>query len=246
MLTPQNVLEAAATYLRAHPEEVTRAIRGGMALRFGMPLAALRWLVAHLVDDASGLEPVLEARPPGLFVAATTEQMETRMRISAVVYVTGIRVDDLRARMDLRVDDLQIDILSERKTVVAALIKSGALDVSQVGDLVRELPRIPDFIIEAEGQRLVIDLMRAPSLSNNLLLRHAIGLASALVTVRGVETEDDHVDMQLRPLPRGARTAMRAFRSHFVRPAVYEALDFVERWQRRRLSNGRLADGFEV
>lgn len=238
MLTPQNVVEAAATYIRAHPQEVTRAIRGSMGLRFGMPLAALRWLMANLIDDARGLDPRIEARPPGLFVAATTERMETRMRISGVVHVTRIRVDDVRARMDLRVDDLHIDVLSERKTMVAALIKSGALNVSQIGDLVRELPRMPDFIIEAEGQRLVVDLMRAPSLANNLLLRHAIGLASALVTVHGVETEDDHVDMQLRPLPRGARSALRAIRSHFVRPAVYGAFDLMERWQRRRLSDG--------
>ena len=225
-------------YIRAHPEEVSRVVRGGLGLRFGMPLAALRWLMTHLVDDARGIDPVVEARPPGLFIAATTEKMETRMRVSAVVYVTRIRVDDLRARMELRVDDLHIDILSERKTVISALIRSGALDVSQVGNVVRELPKIPDFVVEAEGQRLVIDLMRAPSLAGNPVVRHAVGLTSALVTVQGVETEDDHVDMQLRAFPRGTRSAVRAFRSHLVRPAVNGAFDILERWQLRRLSDG--------
>ena len=238
VLNPQNIVEAAATYIRAHPEEVTRAIRGGIGLRFGMPLAAFRWLVARLVDDAQGLDPVLEARPPGLFVAATTERMQTRMRISAVVYVTKIRVDAMGVRMDLRVDELRIDILSDERTVLAALIKSGALDVSQLGDLMRELPETPEFLVEADGQRMVIDLMRAPSLSKNALLRHAIGLVSALVTVQGLETEDDHVDVQLRPLPRGTRNVFRAFRSHVVRPAVYGAFDLVERWQHRRLTDG--------
>lgn len=231
-------MEAATAYVRAHPEELTRAVRGGIGLRFGMPLAAFRWLLAHLVGDAQGIDPVLEARPPGLFVAATTERMETRMRISAVVYVTKIRVDAMGARMELRVEDLRIDILSERRTVLSALIKSGALDLSQLGDLVRELPRTPEFLVEAEGQRMVIDLMRAPSLSKTVLLRHAIGLVTSLVTVQGVETEDDHVDMQLRPLPRGTRNVLRAVRSHVVRPVVYGAFDLVERWQQRRLTDG--------
>jgi hypothetical protein len=44
MPTPQETVEAVRSYLRTHPEELGRAVRSALGLRFGVPLAALRWL----------------------------------------------------------------------------------------------------------------------------------------------------------------------------------------------------------
>lgn len=233
---PEDFVFAVTDYLRDHPESISRAVFGGLGLRFGLPLAAVRWLLSNLIDDAKGLDPTVEERHNGLFVGASLEKMETKMRVSAIMHFTKISMDAEQVLLELRVDDLKIDILSTKRTMVSALIRSGALDVSQIGELVNELPDIPPFVVEAVGNRLVFDLMRAPSLAHNPLLRHAVGLVSSFITVRSVQTNEDHLDVALRAFPRGRRSALRAVRHHFVRPAIGGAFGALDRWQRRRLA----------
>lgn len=238
MLDRRQAIEAATQFLRTHPDEITRFLRGGFGLRFGLPLAAFRWLITHVLGAANGMDPVVEAAPPGLKVAATLEKMETKMRAHATIYITRIDISAHEMRMELRLEGVRIDVLSERRTIVSALINSGALDVSRPGDLVNELPGIPPFVVEAEGHRLVLDLMRAPQLANNPLVRHALGLASSVITLHGVQTDEDHLDVVFRALPRGGSAAFNAVQDHLLVPAVQGAVFLVDRWQRRRLGAG--------
>ncbi len=238
MLDSRQALEAATQFLKSNPQEFTRFLRGGFGLRFGVPLAAFRWLISHALGEANTLDPTVEAASPGLKVAATIEKMETKMRVHATLYITRVTISAHELRMEMRLEGMHIDILSERRTIVSALINSGALDVSKPGDLINELPGIPDFVIEAEGERLVIDLMRAPKLANNPLVRHALGLASSIMTLQGVQTEDDHLDVVFRALPRGSAAAVTAVQDHVFVPAVQGAVFLVDRWQRRRLAPG--------
>lgn len=239
MLDRRLALEAATQYIRTHPEEVRRFIRGGFGLRFGVPLAAFRWLVSHVLGDANGMDPVIEAASPGLRVAATLEKMDTKMRARATMFITRISVSAHELRMELRLEDVGITVLSEQRTIVSALINSGALDVSRPGDLVNELPGIPDFIVEADGHRIVVDLMKAPSLANNPMARHLLGLTSSIISLHGVHTEEDHLDVVFRALPRGGSAAVNALQDHLLVPAVQGAVFLVDRWQRRRLAAGR-------
>ena len=238
MLDRRQAIEAATQYLRTHPDEISRFIRGGFGLRFGVPLAAFRWLISHVVGDANGMDPVVEAAPPGLRVAATLEKMNTKMRASAKIFITRISVSARELRMELRLDDVKIDVLSEERTIGSALRNSGAWDVSKPGDLVNELPGIPDFVVEANGHKLVLDLMKAPSLAGNPLVRHILGLTSSIITLHGVQTDDDHLDVVFRALPRGGSAAVDAMQDHLLVPAVQGAVFLVDRWQRRRLTGG--------
>lgn len=236
MLDRRKLFEAASTYIKTHPEEVGRFVRGGLGLRFGVPLASLRWLIKEVVGEANGMDPTVEACPPGLKVSATLEKMDTRMRAHATIVFTRIAISAHELRVELRLDDVHIDILSEHRTVVSALINSGALDVSRPGDLVNELPGIPPMIIEAEGHRLVLDLMRAPRLANNPAVRHVLGLLSSVITLHGIQTDEDHLDVVFRALPRGGTAAVNAMQDHLLVPAVQGAVFLVDRWQRRRLT----------
>lgn len=236
MLDRRKLFEAASGYIKSHPEEVGRFVRGGLGLRFGVPLAAFRWLIKEVLGAADGMDPLVEAAPPGLRVAATLEKMDTRMRANAVIHFTRIAVSAHELRVELRLDDVHINVLSDNRTIVSALINSGALDVSRPGDLVNELPGIPPFIVEAEGHRLVLDLMRAPKLANNPLVRHVLGLLSSVVTLHGIQTDEDHLDVVFRALPRGGTAAVDAMQDHLLVPAVQGAVFLVDRWQRRRLA----------
>ncbi|MEL6190169.1 MAG: hypothetical protein AAFU79_36565, partial [Myxococcota bacterium] len=157
-------------------------------------------------------------------------------------FVQNIEIDDQQIRLELRIEDLKIDILSHEKTQLSALIKSGALDLSRPGDLVNELPDIPPVVVHAEGNRITLDLMRSERFSEPRH-REIVGLLSSLVTVRDVRTErSEHIEVTFRALPRGARSAGRMVRDVVVEPGIVRARKlagrFIRRTPVRRLISG--------
>ncbi len=236
MLERRKVVDAVTSYFRDHPQEIERIVRSSFGLRFGVPLAAFRWLVQETAEDAHALDLVIEADAPGLRVAATFEKMETRLRGSATVLVNRVLLSGDEIRFEVRLEEVGLHVLSTKKTQLSALIKSGALDLSKPGNLIDELPGMPSVIVEAYDNRLVIDLMRSPKFRNNRMLRHTIGLLSSLVTVYGIQTESDHLDVVFRAFPRGGFGAAGAIQEHVVEPGLRRV------WARfsRSAENGRV------
>jgi hypothetical protein len=236
MLDRRKVVSAVTNFIRENPQEVERGIRSAFGLRFGVPLAAFRWLVQETAEDADAIDLIVEAEPPGLRVAATFEKMETRLRGSAVVFVNRVLLSGDEIRFEVRLEQVGLQVLSSKKTQLSALIRSGALDLSKPGNLIDELPGMPSVIVEAYDNRLVIDLMRSPKFRNNRMLRHAIGLLSSLVTVHGIQTESDHLDVVFRALPKGTLGAAGAIQEHVVEPGLRRV------WNRfsRSAENGRM------
>ena len=192
-----------------------------IGLRFGLPLAAFRWLTQAFVNDTSGWDPHFEAVPPGLKVGVTLDRMGTRIRFSTVIYAHRIQVDTEQIRLEIRFEEPDLKVLSEAPTILSALINSGSLSIDQIGTLVRELPGMPPEVVDAYGDRVVFDLMRHPRLAGSRMVKNAVGLISALVTVEDVQTESsDHMDVVLRTLPRGTQAAATALRSHLVTPGL--------------------------
>ena len=233
------IFDAATRYIRDHPEELGRAIRSSFGLRFGLPLAAFRWLTQSFLDDAKGFDPELEAVPPGLKVGVTLDRMNTRIRLSTIIYVHRIQVDPDQVRLEIRFEEPSFKVLSTEKTILSALITSGTLNITQIGALVRELPNMPPVVVDAYGDRVVFDLMQSPKLANNRMVKHAVGLISSLVTVQDVQTESsDHMDVVLRTLPRGTQAAASAVRSHLVSPGLRTVRSIIGMVRSRRLRDG--------
>jgi hypothetical protein len=73
------------------------------------------------------------------------------------------------------------------------------------------MPRRPAFLVEAKGDRVVVDLKRLPVLSTEraeLLLR----LIIPIVTIKEVGTDTEHLDVKLGLFEEGVRAAIEAFR----------------------------------
>jgi hypothetical protein len=229
MLDGRTVLDAAGRFLRDNPQEVSRFVRSTLGLRVGVPLSAFRWVIAQLLADADGLDPEIIAVPPGLRIGVTIDKMETKIRFSTVLHITRVDVSGEQARIEVRLDDVQLRILSDKKTIPAALVKSGALNISQIGSLVNELPGLPPFIVEAHGTTMVFDLMRSPRIASNPAVRHIVAALSSLITVDGVRTESsDHLDVVFRALPRGGVAAIDALTSHVVAPGLRRVRGFID------------------
>jgi hypothetical protein len=157
------VLTAVGKYLASHPDELVRVARNAARLQFGVPLSALRWLVLRGKGRRLPSDVVVEAVPPGLRVAATLELMGARIRASSLVFVDGVRISPEELRFELRFSEASLTLLDQSNSPLAALIRSGALDLTKLGNLVAVMPKRPEFLIVAlfaEGVQAALDSIR--------------------------------------------------------------------------------------
>ena len=115
-------------------------------------------------------------------------------------------------RIGLKLSDVKLALLGESEAPIATLIKSGALDLSKPGNLVKFLPKRPPAIVEADGDRIVLDLMKVPAVGDNWRLKKALAIVTPVINVRAVETDRDHLYVALRASPLGLPRALAAIR----------------------------------
>ncbi len=224
MPTPQQTVEAVRSYLRTHPEEIGRAVRSALGLRFGVPLAALRWLGQQAERSGKVADFKIESVPPGLRLSGDLDAMNTPIRASAVIYVERVVFNDEELTVALRLEEVVLKLNGDSDSPVAALIKSGALDLSNPGTLVNFMPGRSPVLAEANGNRIVLDLMRDPKIGKNPLVRRAVSLLTSFVTLHGVETDTKHLDIAFRALPTGLTGAAQSIRKNIVLPSMSRLL----------------------
>ncbi len=224
MPTAQQTVDALRSYLRTHPEELGRAVRSALGLRVGVPLAALRWLGQQAERSGKVEDFQIDSVPPGLRLAGSLDAMNTPIRASAVIYVERVVFNEEQLLVALRLEDVSLKLNGESESPVAALIKSGALDLSNPGTLVNFMPNRSPVLAEANGNRVVLDSMRDPNIGNNPLVRHAVSLLTSFVTLHGVETDPKHLDIAFRALPAGLGGAVRSVRKNVVLPSMSRLL----------------------
>lgn len=204
---------AAVDYLRRNPDELVRAAVNAAGLRFGVPLAALRYLseTAKLPRKAPK-DIEIGSAPPALRLSLSVDAMGTPVRASFAIRIDEIDLSPQAMRVGIRLSDVSLKLLGESESPVATLIKSGALDLSKPGNLVKFLPKRPPAIVEADNDRIVLDLMRVPAVSGNFALRRALEIVTPMLNVRAIETDRDHIYVALKASPRGLPQAFAALR----------------------------------
>ncbi|AKT40211.1 hypothetical protein [Chondromyces crocatus] len=210
---PKVLLRKASDYLKAHPEEIARAVRGALGLRLGVPIDALRYLAREF--DGGKKAPrdvVLEAAPPGLRASMTVDVMKTPLRVSLVVFVEELDVQPEAVLIGLRIADLKLDVLSEEDSPLAGLLRSGALDLSKPGNLVNIMPKRPAALVAASDDRVTLDLMKVRKIAANPAVSRTLRIMTPVLGVRALKTKDDHLDLHLRATPAGFRAALEAMR----------------------------------
>jgi len=207
------IIETLFTYVREHPEELLRVLRNALALRFGVPIAGLRWLATRVKGKRAPKDVEIQAVPPGVRVGAQIDLMGTAVRASAIVYVEGIHIEPETLRIELRLSEVSLKLVDETaESPIAALLKSGALDLSKPGNLAAYMPKRPAMLVEAKDDRIVLDLMKHPKFAKNGGLKRALGLVVPLVTIGAIESDPEHLDVAFRPLPKGVSEVLRGVR----------------------------------
>ncbi|MBL9025174.1 MAG: hypothetical protein JNL21_23455 [Myxococcales bacterium] len=211
---PKVILSRATDYLKDHPEEIVRVLRGAFGLRFGVPLDALRYLARELTGGTKLPRDIeLDSAPPGLRIAMTVEAVGSTLRVSQILYIEEVSVSTDEVRVALRVAELSLKVLDGFQTPVAALVQSGALDLSKPGNLVAFIPKRPALIVDAKDDRIVLDLMKVPKLAENPKFKKALAVATPVLGVRGIRSKDDHLDVYLKASLSGLPVAISAART---------------------------------
>lgn len=217
MFNPRAMLQAAVGYVRKNPEEVVRAAVNATGLRFGVPLATLRWFAGQIKGAKAPKDVEISSAPPALKFSAVVDAMGTAVRASAAIKVDEVTITEASLRVGVRLRDVKLALVGDSDSPVATLIKSGALDLSKPGNLVKFIPKRPPAVVEAEGDRIVVDLMKVPKLAENVHVRRALGIISPILGIRAIEADRDHLYVKLRATPAGLPEAIGKIRA--MRPA---------------------------
>jgi len=212
MLGPRALLSAAVGYVRKNPDEVVRAAVNAATLRFGVPIAALRFLAAQATGRKAPKDIEIGASPPALRLAATVDAMGTAVRASAAIRIDEISITADSIRVGIRLADVKLTLVGESDAPIATLIKSGALDLSKPGNLVRHIPKRPPMIVEAGGDRVVLDLFKIPAIAKNERVRRILSVVTPVLGIRAIETDRDHLYVALRASPGGLQRSLEAIR----------------------------------
>jgi hypothetical protein len=213
MFKPRAMIKAAVGYVRKNPDEVVRAAVNATGLRFGIPLATLRWFAGQLTGAKAPKDVEISAAPPALRFSAVVDAMGTAVRASAAVKIDEVTITEDSVRIGVRLREVKLALVGDSDSPVATLIKSGALDLSKPGNLVKFVPKKPPAIVEAEGDRVVIDLMKMPKLANDPKVRKLLSLISPVLGIRAIETDRDHLYVKLRATPAGLPEALGKLRT---------------------------------
>jgi len=210
---PKVIMNAAKDYLRQHPEEIVRAMKGALGLRFGVPLDSLRYLAREFAPNGKVRDVVIDSAPPGVRLSLTVDAVGSTLRVSLVLYIEEVHVTTDEIRVGTRVSELTLKVLDGFQTPVAALVQSGALDLSKPGNLVAFIPKRPAAIVDAKDDRIVIDALRVPSLASNSKVKRALAIATPILGVRAIRSKDDHLDVHFKATLSGLPEAVSAARS---------------------------------
>jgi hypothetical protein len=214
MINPRAMLKAAVGYVRKNPDEVVRAAVNATSLRFGVPLATLRWFAGQIQGKKAPKDVEISSAPPALRFAASVDAMGTPIRASAAIKIDEVTISPESVRIGVRLRDVKLSVMDDNvESPVATLIKSGALDLSKPSNLVKFIPKKPPAVVEAEGDRIVVDLMKVPKLASDPRVKKVLGILSPVIGIRAIETDRDHLYVKLRASPAGLPEAIEALRN---------------------------------
>lgn len=213
METVRPAVEAVVAYLKEHPEELLRVLRNALALRFGVPIPALRWLAGRANGRRAPRRVEISAVPPGVGLAASFDLMETPLRASAEVFIERVEMDTERLLFEIRLANVKLTVEDDKaESALAALLRSGALDLSKPGNLVAYMPKRPPILLHAKDDRIVLDLLRHEKFAQDGGLKRWISRIAPLVTVSAIQSDDGHLDVALRAFPEGVGKTLEAVR----------------------------------
>jgi hypothetical protein len=213
MLPLVSALRSAGGYVLQNPFLLAKFLKHALGFRAAIPLDALRWLTSQLPKGRKAPQQIsIGAKPPAISVGATFEMMNTKLRGSAAIRFTELRFNESELHIALQLSEVELKLVEDSESPIAALIKSGALDLSKPGNLVKFMPKKPAAIVQAQDDRIALDLMQVKKLARNPTLRRILSLITPVFTLVEIRTEGDLLLIGFRATPSGLSQTLLAAR----------------------------------
>jgi len=203
---------------RIKPYDALRTAVAALRGRLSIPLSEIESRLSAVSNKAT---LAVSGRSGGIELNGRTRALGAAISFSALITIDGVDVTGTRrlARIVIRDVELKVDD-PDAPGPLAEAIRQGRIDTEHPASLIGNMVTLPDFVADASGDTVTLDLMKLPILRDEPALREAFGLASSLLGVTGVATTERSIELELGLLPGGAREAALSAARTALAPAV--------------------------
>ena len=185
--------------------------------RVSIPLSVVRGRLAALGDKVALRVETLD---PGLELAGSANALGAPIRFSARVDADGIHVEGEARTVSIRLSQVELSTDDDAPGPLADAIRNGMIDTNNPATLMSNMMPLPPMITRAEGQEIVIDLMKVPQVGANETLRTAIAVGTSYLCISGIEFDKDAIVLRLGLLPGGPKEAALSTARAALTPVV--------------------------
>lgn len=190
--------------VRVEPAQALRFVMQALGGRVSIPLSVLRDRLAGLSDK---VELDIAEAPPGIRVRGQAYALGAPIAFSARIEAEGVDLHREQRTVRLHLSEVALATDDDAPGPLADAIRDGMIDTANPATLIGNMISLPDMVVEAAGQDIVIDLMKVPVVARDETLRAAVAAATSYLCVTGIQIADDSIVLQFGVLPGGAREA---------------------------------------
>ncbi len=200
------------------PSQMLRLAANAFSGRISIPLSLLRDWSARVSDEATiSLEPA----SPGLRIRGKAYALGAPISFAARIDAEGVLVREAERTIRLTLSEVELSTPDDAPGPLADAIRRGMIDTQNPGTLVGNMISLPDFVVEAKGRTVVVDLMRIPALTKDERVRAAIAAATSYLCVDEIRVSESSIDLRLALLPGGAKEAALSTARAALIPAIH-------------------------
>jgi len=199
------------------PAETLRLLKQALGGRISIPLSTIRSRAAQVADKVA-LE--IEPASPGLRIRGEAHALGAPIGFAARIDADGVHIEGERRTVIIRLSEVELSTSEDAPGPLADAIRNGKIDTDNPATLIGNMISLPDVIVEAKGQDVVLDLMRVPAIQRDEMLRASIAAATSYLCVKGIRISGDTIELQLGLLPGGPKQAALSTARAALTPAV--------------------------
>ena len=189
---------------RLDPGQAARLVMQALGGRISIPLSAVR---DRLIGISEKVEIDIAEAPPGLRVRGQAHALGAPIAFSTRIEAKGVDVQGERRTVRIRLSEVALATDDDAPGPLADAIRNGMIDTANPATLIGNMISLPDMIVEAEGQDIVVDLMKVPVIARDETLRAAVAAATSYLCVTGIEVADDSILLKIGVFPGGPKEA---------------------------------------
>jgi hypothetical protein len=202
---------------RLEAVQALRLLTQALGGQISIPLSFIRSRLTPLSGKvALDIEPV----SPGLRLSGEAQALGAPIAFTARIDADGVRVKGDSRLVRVHLSEVELSTEDDAPGPLADAIRTGKIDTGNPATLVGNMISVPEMIVEASGQDIVIDLMKVPAIQNDEMLRAAFAAATSYLCVTGIRISDDAIELQLGLLPGGPKEAALSTARAALTPAV--------------------------